>query len=112
MSVEKYTFRSKRDPNRFFTVTVSENGITCDCPGFTFRKKCWHVEEVIKNLLSRRDEKVTIKRLAEIISDARLVNGNRYSELIRYIESYPPFLFVEGPSEEVLPFLKDLFDIK
>jgi hypothetical protein len=105
---EKYTFRSKRDPNRVFTVTVSENGIQCDCPGYTFRKKCWHIEEVIKNIINRKTENVGIRRLAEIQVDVRLSNENRYSELIRYLNSFPPFLFIEGSPEEVVHFLKEL----
>jgi hypothetical protein len=35
--------RSSRDPKISYTIKAFAGKITCDCPGFTFRKKCKHI---------------------------------------------------------------------
>lgn len=39
-------FESKSKPGTNYTVTRSSKGeLSCNCPGWTFRKKCWHIEK-------------------------------------------------------------------
>ena len=40
------TFASKTS-KAVYTVFDWEGRITCNCPGFTFRRKCRHIEEVV-----------------------------------------------------------------
>lgn len=39
----------KSDP-KTYTVTMTPQGFTCDCPGFTFRGKCKHVISIGENV--------------------------------------------------------------
>jgi len=38
---------SRSNPNVSYTVRRSPSGeLSCECPGFTFRRECWHVDAV------------------------------------------------------------------
>lgn len=43
--ITKVPSRTKVDKN--YNVSYDQNGnLTCDCPGFTYRGECWHIEAV------------------------------------------------------------------
>lgn len=46
---EKSEFKTWKIPGskgNVYTVSESENGLTCSCPGFVFRGNCKHIKEV------------------------------------------------------------------
>lgn len=51
-SKEDATWSVKGSGKKFYTVTKKKNIWSCTCPGFTFRKKCKHVDEKKKEVLN------------------------------------------------------------
>jgi hypothetical protein len=43
----KKSIPSSKDPTKTYTVVSIDNKIICDCPGFTYRGKCRHVDQVL-----------------------------------------------------------------
>lgn len=38
---------SRSDPSKTYTVRRNPSGeLTCECPGYIFRRECWHIEAV------------------------------------------------------------------
>ena len=61
IDVPLQVFRSKKDPSVEYTVTHSQtdtpnekkHGFKCNCPGWVYRGKCWHVEYVVASIAAK-----------------------------------------------------------
>lgn len=54
VAVFKSRSSKRRGESKFYRVVCSSNGqVTCECPGFTYRGKCWHVERTIEKLAEK-----------------------------------------------------------
>ena len=50
-NVRTFEVISSREPNKKYTVTVTQNGqVICECKGFQFRKNCKHCDQIKKQL--------------------------------------------------------------
>lgn len=48
--VQEFQVPSSRNPNEFYTVTITDGAALCTCPGFTYRGNCRHIREVVARL--------------------------------------------------------------
>ena len=46
----KYPFESKSDPSKTHHVHITEQGITCECIGFSRHAHCWHSKKVMSKI--------------------------------------------------------------
>ena len=44
LSTRMGKFQSATDPSVYYTVLESAGRLNCNCPGFTYRRKCKHIE--------------------------------------------------------------------
>ena len=45
-----YPFESKSDPSKTHHVHITEQGITCECIGFSRHAHCWHSKKVMAKI--------------------------------------------------------------
>ena len=55
----KYRVRSQHDPNKWYNILSTGNGLTCDCPDHTFsHSDCKHIQlikiRIMKNSFSKK----------------------------------------------------------
>ena len=46
-----YPFKSKSNPGKTHHVHITEQGLTCECIGFSRHANCWHSKDVAKKLI-------------------------------------------------------------
>lgn len=49
------TYTSRSDPTKRYNVTVNASNVpvACQCPGWVYNRKCWHIERV-RNLILKQ----------------------------------------------------------
>ena len=45
-----YPFESKSSPGTVHNVHITEQGLTCECIGFSRHANCWHSKDVARRL--------------------------------------------------------------
>lgn len=50
--MKKYKMKSS-DGSQYYTITEEEGRLTCNCPGFVNRGKCYHEKKVNDHLLAK-----------------------------------------------------------
>lgn len=50
------TYCSRSSPNKRYTVLVDKNDVPqfCNCPGWQYNRKCWHMEKARTNILKSK----------------------------------------------------------
>ena len=64
MPTELYYVRARSKPHTYYAVMLSPSGWTCECTGFKYRGRCWHLDAVcmgmVKPARPKRDPRAVL----------------------------------------------------
>lgn len=65
----QYSAPSSSDPNKSYKLSINNGNISCTCPGFRYKRRCYHADQLRAGLNSGDLESHHLKKVAEAFYD-------------------------------------------